>query len=390
MVFYSFKDNIQKYKIVAGIILKKPLAGPYSVHIDLTNHCNNDCISCWSFSPLVGFHTMDEETRKKQLPRKVAFRLINDLASMGTRQIYFTGGGEPFMHPDAIELMEHVKKKGMQCDMSTNFTLINEEKAKRLVNAGIDHINCSMWAGTAEAYEKTHPNRTAKDFYKVEKMIMYLNRIKNDLPKVTIYNVISTQNYDDFDNMVEFAFKVKADAVNFTPTDVVPGFTDSLMLDKKQAIRLKKDVEKIWDKINLWEKKYKHKIEFQDYELFLKRISSENADKGIYDREVIGKIPCYAGFSFLRVLATGEVNSCLKSGRIPIGNIHKGSIKNIWKSKEQNRFRKHTLNYKIDDPFFHNIGNTTQKGNGCLYCCDNIGWNTIFHKEVVKFRKSFR
>lgn len=387
MVFYSIKDNIQKYRIVAGIILKKPLTGPYSVHLDLTNHCNNDCISCWSFSPLVGFHTMSEEARKKFIPKKLAIRLISDLASIGTRQIYFTGGGEPFMHPDAIEIMEFVKKKGMQCDMSTNFTLINEEKAKRLAKAKVDHINCSMWAGTPEAYEKTHPNKTAKDFFKIEKMLKFLNSIKRTKPKVTLYHVISSHNYDDFDNMVEFAFRVKADAVNFTPTDIVPGFTDSLMLKKTQNKRLQKNVKDIWPKIREWEKSYNHKIEFQDYELFLARISSDGSEKGLYDKSMIGKIPCYAGFNFLRILATGEVNSCLKSSRIPIGNIHNESIKKIWLSREQKIFRKHTLDYDIDDPFFHKIGNTTQKGNGCLYCCDNLGWNTIFHKEVVKLRK---
>jgi len=387
-MFYSLKDNIQKYKIIKGILDKKPITGPYSVHLDLTNHCNNDCISCWSFSPLVGFKTMDKKTRKKEIPFKKAIVLINELAEMKVREIYFTGGGEPFMHPNAIEIMEYVKKKGIRCDMSTNFTLINEEKAKRIIKAKIDHMNCSIWAGSPPAYQRTHPNKTAKAFHKIEYMFKYFHKLKKKFktnkPKITIYNVISNKNYDNFEKMIEFAFKVKADAINFTPTDIVPRLTDSLMLNHTQREGFIGKAENILDKVNIWQKQYNHKIEFQEYEQFLRRIGSHETEMGIYDRSIIGKIPCYAGFNFLRILANGEVNSCLKSGRIPIGNIYNKSIKEIWVSEKQNIFRKNTIDYDINNPFFTNIGNTTQRGNGCLYCCDNLGWNLIFHREIIK------
>jgi MoaA/NifB/PqqE/SkfB family radical SAM enzyme len=210
-------------------------------------------------------------------------------------------------------------------------------------------------------------------------------RYKTNRPKITLYNVISSLNFDGFEKMVEFAFKSRADAINFTPTDIVPGLTDSLMLNETQRVWLVKKAENIWNKVHVWEKKHNHKIEFQEYENFLRRIRSNETETGIYDRSIIGKIPCYAGFTFLRILATGEVNSCLKSGRIPIGNIKYQSIKEIWISKKQQEFRKHTLNYDLNDSFFRNIGNTTQKGNGCLCCCDNLGWNVLFHREINKF-----
>ncbi|MCM2326072.1 MAG: radical SAM protein, partial [Candidatus Woesearchaeota archaeon] len=263
MNFKGARNKFQKTKIVIGIIKKKPITGPYSVHLDITNHCNNDCISCWSYSPLVGYDTMDRETRKKQLPKKLVLKLIADLADMGTREIYFTGGGEPFMHPDALEIMEYVKKKGMECDMSTNFTLIDKKKAARIVKAGIDHINCSIWAGTPKTYVETHPSRDAKTFHKIVETLNFFSALKRrtgkNRPKITLYNVISTKNHADFSNMVELAFRTRADAVNFTPTDIVPGYTDSLMLSDLQRDELRKDVLGIWNSIKGWERKYKHK-----------------------------------------------------------------------------------------------------------------------------------
>ncbi|AJF61822.1 TPA: radical SAM protein [Candidatus Woesearchaeota archaeon] len=387
MPFYSLKDKAQKYRIIAGILEKKPITGPYSVHLDLTNHCNNDCISCWSFSPLVGFETMDKETRKKELPYRLVKKLVDDLADMNTREIYFTGGGEPFMHPNAVDIMEYVKKKGMNVDMSNNMTLITKEKARRIVKAKIDHMNCSLWAGSPEAYSRTHPNQTEKTFHRIVDTLNYLHFLKKkyrtDKPKLTLYHVISTENYYDFENMVELAFKVRADAVEFTPTDIVPGMTDSLMLNEEQRNLLAGKMRNIRPKIHAWEKQYGHKIIFKQPEQFLRRLEGET-EKGIYDKSIIGKIPCYAGFNFLRILATGEVNSCLKSGRIPVGNIYEKSIKKIWSGKKQCTFRKHTIDYDVKDPYFNNIGNTTQTGNGCLYCCDNLGWNLIFHREIEK------
>ena len=67
-----------------------------------------------------------------------------------------------------------------------------------------------------------------------------------------------------------------------------------------------------------------------------------------------------------------------------VGNIYENTIKKIWQNKKQKEFRRHTLNYKLDNPYFQNIGNEHQKGNGCLLCCDNLGINMAVHGELSK------
>src|SRR5512147_2771053 len=105
------KDRLQQAKIAAGILDKKAYTGPITVQIDIMNACNQNCVGCWCHSPLLGDLAMSAETKKKFLPYKIAMKLIDDLDAMGVRDIYFTGGGEPFMHPQAVDIMEHVKKK---------------------------------------------------------------------------------------------------------------------------------------------------------------------------------------------------------------------------------------------------------------------------------------
>lgn len=391
----KFKDNLQAAKIAAGILDKRIYTGPWTVQIDLNNSCNNNCVGCWCHSPLLGELAMDSETKKKRISYETAIKLIDDLDDMGVRDIYFTGGGEPFMHPRAIEIIEYVKKKGIRCDMSNNFTLVTKDIAERLVRCGMDNINCSIWAGSPEAYVKTHPNKTKETFHRVEKMFKYLyylkKKYKTNKPTVHIYNVISSYNYTDFENMVEFAFKTKVNGIDFTPTDIVPGKTDKLMLSKKQSKELSEKIINIWPKIREWEKKYNHRIEFKNYHQFLRRTNSEEIEKGQYDQSIIGTIPCYAGWTFLRILADGTVVPCLKAIRIPIGNINEQSIKKIWFSKDLVEFRKHTINYNLKDPYFRKIGNEYQKvENGCVLCCDNLGLNLLVQGELDKlgqFRK---
>jgi len=151
-------------------------------------------------------------------------------------------------HPNTIEIIEHVKRKGLICDMSNNFSLVTKERAERLVKAGMDHMNVSMWAGSEASYLATHPNQGPKDWARVTEMLSYLASIKKRegkrKPVVHLYHVISTRNYWDFDNMIELSYKVGADGTDFTPTDIVPGKTDSLMLSREQADWLIKKVER--------------------------------------------------------------------------------------------------------------------------------------------------
>ncbi len=383
-----FKDKISQAKIAAGILDKRVYNGPWEVQIDLTNMCNNDCIGCWCHSPLLEELAMPSEIKKKKLPYELVLKLIDDLEQIGTRYIYFTGGGDPFMHPNTTEIIEYVKKKSLICDMSTNFTLVTKEKAEKIVKAGMDHLNISLWAGSPKSYDDTHPNKTGKDFLKLIEMLKYMHLLKKRFnktkPIIHIYNVISTRNYWDFDNMLETAYKTKVNGIDFTPTDVVPGKTDSLMLSREQADWLITKVKESPELMKRLERKYKHKIDFRGKNHFIRRLSNIGVQKGEYDSNIIGSMPCYAGWTFLRILADGNVNSCLKSVRIPIGNIYENNIKEIWMNKNQAEFRKHTIDYNPNNPYFRNIGNEHQKGNGCYLCCDNLGINMAVHGEMKR------
>jgi MoaA/NifB/PqqE/SkfB family radical SAM enzyme len=389
-VFERLKQIRQQVRVAAGILNDRVYTGPWNVQIDLTNQCNNDCIACWCNSPLLGDKSMPEQIRRQYLPYKKVIDLIDELYRMGTREIYFTGGGEPFMHPKVVEIMRMIKKRDMHLDMSTNFTLVNKSMAKQIVDIGVDHMTLSLWSATADTYARQHPNKDGQTFERMTEIIDYIADLKDRYhtrrPALGMYNVINSYNYHEVDHMLEYAFSHKMDDVQFTPVDIIPERTESLALNADQRDALVRSVKNFSEKARVWEEKYKHRTHIIHLDTFIKRIENKGADSGDYDTELLcGLRACYAGWAFARVLATGDVNSCLKSFKIPIGNIHEKSLNQIWLGEKQNRFRQHTRHYDPLDPYFLSMGNDRSTDNqGCIKCCDNLGLNLSIQEKLSK------
>jgi len=361
---------------------EKVYVGPYLVQLDLTNQCNNDCIGCWCNSPLLGEKAMDPKTKKQTLPFDRVISLLGELNNMGTREIYFAGGGEPSMHPHFMDILEIVKGYGMVAHINTNFTLVDMRKAEKIVSLGVDHLTISLWAGTAESYSKTHPNKPEETFDQIIRVLKHLVSIKKGRPFIKLYNVISKINYHEINEMVDIALDTGVESVEFTMVDVIPGYTDTLLLSEQERLRLVDECYLVQEKVARFNKTRDRELILFRFDEFIRRISSEDTTDGNYDKNVIDSLPCYVGWFFVRILPDGNVNSCLKSHRIPVGNIHESDFRDIWLSGKQDEFRQKTLVYKKTDPYFAFIGNDPSAKVGCYKSCDNLGHNQHVHERI--------
>ncbi len=353
--------------------------GPFCVQIDLTNDCNNDCIGCWCNSPLLKDKKISDNIKQQTLPLEVVKKTIDQLHAMGTREIYFAGGGEPFMHPDIMEILEHVKSKGLRCYINTNFTLVNEDIVKRLVDLKVDNLVVSVWAGKPQTYLRTHPNKSQEMFFQIKGMLKLLNSLKKDLPHTNIYNVISNMNYDELEQMLDLAIATDSDSLEFTVIDTIPNATDSLILTEEQRKQVIKSTRKIKERLSA---KDKDKVKVLGFEQFIRRVSNADAKNAKYDKNILSDLPCYIGWLFARILADGNVNFCLKAHRIPVGNIYANSFAQIWNGRKQQEFRKRALCASKDDVFFSFIGNDPDAKVGCYKSCDDLARNVHMHKKI--------
>jgi len=100
-----------------------------------TRACNLNCIHCYARA----VHRSNE----RELTTEQGLNLIDDLATFGVPVILFSGG-EPLLRPDLPELARYSVDRGMRAVISTNGTLIDEEKATTLKDAGVSYVGISL------------------------------------------------------------------------------------------------------------------------------------------------------------------------------------------------------------------------------------------------------
>ncbi len=370
------------FRMAQGMKDGNVYTGPRKVEIYPTLNCNARCLACWRYSPL---NKGDLPPKDSYLPKDIFLKAVDGLAELGTEEIAFSGGGEPFLHPDIFEIIERIKKRGLSCSVYTNLIPLKGSDVKRLVELGVDHLTCSIWAGDAQTYVKTHPGFSEKTFEKVKRTLMEIKNIKERLgvakPEISINNVIFNRNYRTIGKMIDFGFEVGANKMRFTPADVVTGGTESLALSEEQ----KKELAEIMAEYNLdssvvkMMKRGDSEMLFVDLPQFTGRVEYEGDVS--YDHDVIENIACTIGWSFLIIYPNGDVIPCCVGNGYPMGNLLTNSIKEIWQSTRYRRFRQNARDMDKRDPYFKNID--------CLRRCDNLVEITYYNKTLKDPMASF-
>lgn len=361
--------------------------GPYTIQLDVTNRCNNDCIACWLHSPLLRKTGPNAKDLRAQLRFDTVRQLLDDAAAMGTRDIYMAGGGDPIVYPWLRETIEHAKSHGMTVAVNTNFALADEDWCDWACEVGLDDMTVSLWAGSSETYDATHPNKKPKDYGKLIDRITYLNRRKRELgrgPTVKLYQVVSNLNAHEFRRMYEVVEETGSDAVEFTVVDTVPGHTDVLLFDEETRLRLLRESLELQEELTA---RGEQKRLF-GFDQWLRRLRCAGVTDGLGDANVVHSFPCTIGWSFLRVMPDGKVTSCLKSHRIPIGNLNEERLLTLWNNEKQREFRRKTNVMEKRDPWFSNIGNDPDVACGCEKSCDDLGRNLAMRDRVAQMSRA--
>jgi radical SAM protein with 4Fe4S-binding SPASM domain len=109
--------------------------------------CNAQCPNC----PYTNSN-IRADYKDRPFMNEDTFKIIADQCGEYGAWIRISGGGEPMLHPKAVELMEYAKKVGAKVGLITNGSKFNEENSRRLLEAQVDMIEFSVDAADAETY----------------------------------------------------------------------------------------------------------------------------------------------------------------------------------------------------------------------------------------------
>ena len=114
---------------------------PQSASLTITNHCNLRCQMCGQWSQQ-GYVRTNKDSLKNELTLTDWKGVVDELAVHGVPSVLLRGG-EVFMFPGIVELLDYIHDKGMFISIDTNGTML-EQFAADIVRIGKMHLTVSV------------------------------------------------------------------------------------------------------------------------------------------------------------------------------------------------------------------------------------------------------
>ena len=142
---------------------------PIYAEISPSGACNHRCTYC----------ALDfMEYQPRFLDKELLKDRISEMASLGLRSIMYAGEGEPLLHRDIGEIINHTKKVGIDVAITTNGVFLKKDLIESTLE-NIAWIKVSINGATKETYAKIHKTNP-DNFDRVMKNMSYAVKIRSD------------------------------------------------------------------------------------------------------------------------------------------------------------------------------------------------------------------
>ena len=132
---------------------------PVHLQVDLSSLCNHGCKFCGyrsetglSSEEFGGLDLRGNFTNNpnRWIDTAKMKEILDDCAALGVKAVQFTGGGEPTVHPDHIEVFAYALDHGLDVALVTNLSRLKE--GWRAIFPRFTWIRASIDAGSAASY----------------------------------------------------------------------------------------------------------------------------------------------------------------------------------------------------------------------------------------------
>jgi molybdenum cofactor biosynthesis enzyme MoaA len=153
----------------------RPLPLPQTVVMNFAKVCNLWCAHC--FYPAVARkREADGRREERYLSPSIFGKVVEEVAGWEARPVLrIVSDGEPLLNPDAMDMIEAAAGRGIPTVLTTNGIPLTAPVSERLLAMGIDGIDVSIDAATAESYGKVRGSRNGHNYYeRVERQVKAL------------------------------------------------------------------------------------------------------------------------------------------------------------------------------------------------------------------------
>ncbi len=172
---------------------------PRNVFIEVTNHCNLLCETC----PRT-FTTYEEP---KTLAWDDFLCIVEQFPQMERAVLH--GIGEPLLNKDLPRMIAHLKSRGVYVLFNTNATLLNDEWARKLIEAGLDELRVSIDGADPKTYALI---RGAPLFHKVvgnlKRFVEVQKELGLDRPRPSLWMTGMRENIAELPAVIKLAARI--------------------------------------------------------------------------------------------------------------------------------------------------------------------------------------
>lgn len=276
---------------------------PISISVEPTTSCNLRCPECPS-----GLRSF---TRPTGMLQQDMFKKTIDQLKDTLTYLTFYFQGEPYLHPQFLDMVMHASSRGIYTATSTNAHYLKDEIARQTVESGLDRLIISIDGTSQDTYESY---RVGGDLSKViegtKSIIEWKKKLKSRTPHVIFQFLVVRPNEHQIPEVYALADQLGVNQVVLKTAQIY-------------------EYEKGSDLIPLQEK----------YSRYRKVDDGSFAIKNSLDDH------CWKMWHSCVITWDGKVVPCCfdKDAHFVLGNLSEQSFKEIWFGEQYNVFRKSLL-----------------------------------------------
>lgn len=273
-----------------------PLATPMVLFVDPSSACNFKCKFCPN-----GDADLIRKTGRWQGAMDLSLykKVIGDLKEFGEplKVLRLYKDGEPFLNSNFAEMVRYAKENGVArfIDTTTNGSLLQLERIKPALDAGIDRINISVDGLSSDQF-------------------LSFTGVKVDFEKY----VDSIRRLYEMKGSCEICIKIAGDFLSEDDKarfySIFGNYADRIFIE---------NVAPCWPEFDV------------------ENLLGISISKGIYDQPIKEVMTCPYIFYSLSVNSDGTVSLCFLdwSRKLIVGDVRNESLKDIWNGERLLRYR---------------------------------------------------